>query len=204
MKKKKHNLITAEGFAPIIILLLLIGVGVSSAVIFTNRQQIIERVTPAPSPKNQTITLDFLSNDEVTEDNLKNSPYLKSTTVLPDGSTEYLLYSYITDRDTRVVFRDNQIVYRRLTTFDGQKPLPKLSEYQKSLGESGERLSASKYYGPHTNTVVFAEKGAALIANTNTDEIYEFILFTPTTLTDYQTRFGDDLDPTTYQNPENF
>lgn len=203
MSKIKFLKISSDGFAPIVILLL-IGLGVTTAVLVSNRQQIIDRVSTQSSPNNQTITLDFLSNDEVTEDNLKNSPYLKSTTVLPDGSTEYLLYSYITDRDTRVVFRDNQIVYRRLTTFDGQKPLPKLSEYQKSLGESGEKLFASKYYGPHTNTVVFAEQGTALVANTNTDEIYEFILFTPTTLTDYQTRFGDDLDPATYQNPENF
>lgn len=204
MKKNKHKLITAEGFAPIIILLLLIGVGVTSAVIVTNRQQIIERFTPAPSPKNQTITLDFLSNDEVTEDNLKNSPYLKSTTVLPDGSTEYLLYSYLTDRDTRVIFQDDKIIYRRLTTFDQQKSLPKLSEYQKNLGLSGEKLPPSKYYGPHTNTVVFAEQGTALVANTNTDEIYEVILFAPTTISDYQTKYGIDLDPTTYQNPENF
>lgn len=191
-----------QGLLPLAVLLgIIVAASAIGAGVYLTRQ-VLAPLAPLGS---QTISLDFLTSDQLTLENIERSPLLKSKKLLPDGSSEYLLTSYLLGRDSKVIAKDGQILFRRLINFTSDnKPLPKFSGYQKKLGDPEEIITGSKYYGYNIHTYIYPNKGYSLVGNPQTDEIFELQRFTPTTLDDYKTKWTEDLNPNNFQNYEVF
>lgn len=150
-------------------------------------------VGPSSSPA--PLTLDFLNQAQLTEQNIKTSPKLLASHQLPDGSTQYDLKSYLDARPDIAIFKDGKTIYRRTVTVTTELIHPKLSTYLSKLGTPDKTLTGSKYYGPFENIYVYGAKGVTLTANPNTDEIDNIETYLPTTTDDYLAKWGSDYLP---------
>ncbi len=112
--------------------------------------------------------------------------------------TIFSLKSQYLSRTNEIRTGNNVVVFEReLTPASTTTPYAKISDYKKKYGEPEKIMKGSKFYGELMSTYIYANLGFAFIGNSYTDEIFEFHFFTPTTLYDYITNFGEDIDSTT-------
>lgn len=118
---------------------------------------------------------------------------------LPDGSLRYSLKSPLISRKNEIIVKNGQVIYERILVPESRKSpgYVTISEYRHRLGNPAAIIRGSRFYGPLIATILYPEKGIVLIGNTYTDEVYEVHAFSPMTLEDYRSQFGQDIDETT-------
>lgn len=193
-----------RGNTLIIILIAIVLLGATGGLLYLNQNPTINpfnRPTSSNNPQNQTeliqrqITLDFLNEAQITEQNLQNSSNVLNKQTLPDGSTEYTVKSKFASRHNILIIKDNVFLFKREITVNENLVHPKLTDYLKTYGNPHKILTGSKFFGPYQKFYLYPEKGFVLSANPGTDEIDEIYSFVPTTEEDFLQKWGEDYLP---------
>lgn len=127
---------------------------------------------------------------QTTINNIENSYKVKNKQTQANGDFVYSIDSQLNARPDQVVFHNDLAQFER-TVVITQKL--KLSDLIIKYGQAERIIRGSKFYGYHADTYIYAKKGIAFIANTNTNEVYEIQNFTPTTVESYISNYGQDL-----------
>ena len=125
----------------------------------------------------------YPGDDEVDEGSSK-------TESLPDGSIEYEYPSDNPNRPHMQIFDNNIVIFRRnIMSNTGYT----VNDYADLLTNPEYTSQGSVTYG--TNAVVYASptKGIAIVADTQTGEVYEQDLFVAMSVNDYVKKFGTDI-----------
>lgn len=140
-----------------------------------------------------------------TEKDIASIPGITKKT-LPDGINEYSLESELKTRPDLFLAKDGTIVYEReITPVDPNSPgYQTLSSIVAKFGNPEKEVKGSNYYGSFLNTYIYASQGFTIIANPNTDEVYEIQFYKKTTPEDYLKEFGGDVNPNIKNPSESF
>lgn len=189
----------------IILLIAIVFVGAVGGMFYVNQKNPtlnpFSRPQSSNPPQDQAeliqrqITLDFLNEAQITEQNLQNSSTLKDKKALPDGSTEYIVKSKFASRDNILVIKDKVFLFKREITVNDQLIHPKITDYLKTYGNPDKILTGSRFFGPYQKFYLYPQKGFVLSANPGTDEIDEIYSFVPTTQEDFLAKWGEDYSP---------
>ena len=198
-----------KGALPLIIILVgiilaatAVGIGIASQ---ANRQSTPPGTSgnsssnsPLPVSENSNTNLTVTKFDPriPTEDQIKADPKLKSTTVLSDGSTQYVLNSANVLRDNLYIFKDQKLVFMRQLASETNSN-PPLASFAGEVGAADRVVTGSNYYGPLIQIRIYALKGYALTVKPFTDEVYEFQRFTATSIEYCLSKWGNDYNPNT-------
>lgn len=149
------------------------------------------------APKESDLLTPYLKTKigTTTESQVERLPNLKVKERQSDTSNAYLFSSPRLSRDNLVITNNGTVIYERAVTVSENKFHPDLALYLKKYGPPEKIFEDSREYGEKMFTYVFASKGLALVANPNTNEVFEIQAFTPISLDEYQTRYGSDLIP---------
>lgn len=197
MKQFKLN---DRGIAALILIALiaLTSIAVAAGISYSQNRQANSSLNqtnlnnPTSNSSNQTISLLSLNSGQISDQNLSQSPDLKSKQVLADGTTKYSLNSSFANRDNIVLIKDNQVIFSRVALYTSGQALPKLSEYLTKYGTPENILTGSRYFGPYQKFYVYPSKGISLTANPTTDEVYELQTFLPTDLDGFLKNWSQD------------
>ena len=142
------------------------------------------------SPLTQTVV------ERTTQREVESLPTVENKEVLPDGSVRYTLKSPLITRKNEVIVKNNVVVFERILVPEkrGAEGYATISEFREKFGEPEEVVRGSKYYGFMISTLIYAEQGFSLIANTITDEVYEIQRFQPMSVASYREQYGEDID----------
>ncbi len=111
-----------------------------------------------------------------------------------DGNKSTFSFPAISkNRDSIIVTKDNLSAFEREVTLQPDYSTPNLKQLTSGLGQPEKIFNGSSYYGQEYVTYIYASKGLAIVANPNTDEVFEVQQFKPTTLEDYIKQWGSDL-----------
>lgn len=158
------------------------------------------RLTGLPSGDTQISPLKRVSAGQtLTETAARSLPGYTGKKVIDDNHTIFSLKSQFVARTNEIRTTKNSVVFEREIAPDNPKDpaYAKVSDYKKKYGEPEKIIKGSKFYGEIMSTYIYARLGFAFIGNSYTDEIQEFHFFTPTTLYDYITNYGEDIDSST-------
>lgn len=188
----------------IILLIAIVLLGATGGLLYLNQNPTLNpfnRPTGVDIPQNQAeliqrqITLDYLNEAQITEQNLQNSANLLNKRILPDGSTEYTVKSKFASRDNILIIKDKVFLFKREITINDKLIHPKLTDYLKTYGNPDKILTGSKFFGPYQKFYLYPAKGFVLSANPGTDEIDEIYSFVPTTEENFLQKWGEDYFP---------
>lgn len=188
---------------------IIIGIGVFVVIIFfvsfftallkpspspTSQQQIEQQdktpTTTSISPLQKTII------GQTTSDQIKSNFSIIEEKQLPDGSTAYSIPSPLTSRPIEIRTKEDVVVFEReLTPVDSIDPgYSTITFFQNEYGEPDEVFKGSLYYGSYLEHLIYSSRGFTLIANPNTDEVFEIHFFEPMSVEEYVKMYGDDID----------
>lgn len=186
---KKTFLLIAVLFVGVITLGLVLSFNKRPKNIVLPPEPVISQAPSALSPLQKSII-----GKTLIEDVEKSYPDAKKQ-FLSSGDPAYSINSTLDTRPDQVVFHNNIAKFER-TVVIGNATTPtnlKISTLVLKYGSAEKIIRGSKFYGGHMETHIYPNKGLAFIANPNTDEVYEIQTFTPTTLDDYLTNYGEDI-----------
>lgn len=192
---KIYSFIPKKAF---ILAIVLLGMILISIFVLVARQP--NRPTSSPAPViSQTPTTQFPQQKTIigktTATDLEKDQKITSKKALPNGDTQYSINSSIETRPNQVVVGENKAKFERIVVIGREAgPIPlKISEQIIKFGPAERVVKGSKFYGFHMDTYIYANKGFAFVANTQTDEIYEIQTFTPTSVDKYLSSFEEDI-----------
>lgn len=110
---------------------------------------------------------------------------------LANNRVGYSINSNINARPNQVIFQDNKAAFERIIVISDNI---KISDQTIRHGVAERVIKGSKFYGHSMDTYIYANKGLAFIANTNTDEVYEIQIFPPTSVDSYLNSYGEDIN----------
>ena len=128
---------------------------------------------------------------------LEKMPGFKEKRKITATTTEYAYVSPLLAKDNVVQVDNGKVVYTGQVMVDAAHKNPSLSEYLTRFGEPDEVITGSVLYGGFAKTYIYASKGVAFVGSSETDEVFFFQTFTPTTLTAYKTQYGQDIKEVT-------
>lgn len=161
--------------------------------------------SPTTYPSQRAITATFISplqeteigKPMTTEKERSIGDLVLNKKPQPDGSTKYEYGSPVAARSNSIITDKQQVVvFERVVTpeYSSEPGFAKISEYMAQFGTPDKTIQGSKFYGWYATTYIYAKLGFSFVGNSNTDEIYEFHKFTPTSVDRYVALFGEDLD----------
>lgn len=134
--------------------------------------------------------------EQTTQNEVQTLPSVESKSPLPDGATRYTLKSPLSSRKNEIIVKDNHVVFERMLVPESSKApgYVRISEYEKEYGKPQQIIRGSHFYGNLIKTYIYADKGFAFIGNSFTDEVFEIHTFKPTTIENYITQYGEDIN----------
>lgn len=145
-------------------------------------------ITTSTIPQSTTIPTNAVSHTI----NNEGFPDLQKEEKLPDGSTKsYLDSTNPTRANTVQSAADGSILFERYVV--GPDASETLTSNITSYGTPTQIFIGSHFYGQKIQTYVFAQKGVAIIANQQTDQVFEKHFFPPMSVTEYVQRYGEDI-----------
>lgn len=108
--------------------------------------------------------------------------------VAKDDST-YLAHSEGAIRTDGVMLQNDTVRFKRTRS----PAIDRVADYKKAYGEPEREIQGSLYFGENAKTYIFAKKGIAIIANMNTEEVYELQQFQPVSVERYLNLYGEDI-----------
>lgn len=149
-----------------------------------------------PPQAQQVSPLQKVAVGTTTEDKIKQLPNFEKAVPLPSGNTEYQFTSPIVIRPNTVVAQTGIAVFERELT--PQTPnatgYATISQYKAQFGQPEKDAQGSRFYDWVAHTYIYASRGFAFVGNPNTDEIFEFHFFPPTTADNYIKLYGEDIN----------
>jgi hypothetical protein len=131
--------------------------------------------------QNENDNTEYPGDDEVDEGSIKTTP-------LPDGSTEYEYASDDPYRPHVQIIKDSSVVFRR-----NLMPDMSLSDYSNFFTNPEYTSQGSTYYGNTATIYADPSQGIAIVANSQTGDVYEQYLFPAMTVSQYVQKFGKDI-----------
>lgn len=127
---------------------------------------------------------------------IEKSPDFEYKTILPDGDIKYTFESPLVRRKNEIIAKNDSVIFERILTPEKSITLgyAKISDYTKIFGQPPEIIRGSYFYGPFISTLIYADKGIALIGNRRTDEAYEIHVFEPMSVKSYRELYGEDIN----------
>lgn len=158
-------------------------------VVFVNLQPTPIQPQPTISPFQKSISGKTTSTD------IENRYKIKNKEILPNGDLKYSIETNIIDRPDQIIVHNNTAKFERIVIDSNKYALGdmQLSEKILDLGPAEKVVKGSEFYGKQIETYIYPSQGLAFVANTYTDEIYEIQVFTPTTLEQYLSLYGQDI-----------
>lgn len=153
--------------------------------------------TSPTSTEQKPLTLATINFNIPQETDVMKIPKLKGHVTLADGSIQYSAASFYPDHDDIYIYKDAKLQFARKITINANLTHPSIDDYIKELGQPNRILTGSKYYGDFAQIYVFAQKGVAVIANSNTKEVYEQQQFQPMTIDEYLQKWANDYQANT-------
>lgn len=127
---------------------------------------------------------------QTTDSQLRILPGLEKEEASADGGRTFIFTSSILPRPNTVSTNQSGIaVFERVVTI-GSTDIT-LSQAKSLLGEEEFLIEGSSFYGKAINTYIYSSRGVAILANPNTDDIYEIQTFQPTNVSEYINRYSD-------------
>lgn len=138
----------------------------------------------------QTTSIGQTTKDIEAKLPVKNKKVFSAT-----GQIDYEVQSTNPFRPNKIVAKDEKAAFESIILPEVKTDIPfsRISEVKKTFGEPNKDYVGSFYYGPFVSTFVYADKGFAIIGNSNTDEVYEIQQFIPTALENYVKLYGEDI-----------
>ena len=120
-----------------------------------------------------------------------------SKIALPNSDAGYSLPSSLKTRPNVIGIKNGFVSYERETTSTNPSSPTylTLSKITYTFGEPEKVINGSNYYGSFLSTYIYASRGFSVVANPNTDEVYEVQFFAHTTPNQYVKLFGEDINP---------
>lgn len=115
---------------------------------------------------------------------------LQKTEQIKDGKTLYTLSSSDPKRPNIIIVdKDGSYNLKRIAM-----PIKyPLSSFVKLYGRAKWIFKGSVFYGADVQQYIYADLGFALVANPQTDEVFEQYLFQPMKIDEYIKNYGDDI-----------
>lgn len=156
-------------------------------------------ITPPPPVISQSPTTSFLFQKSIigktTPTDIEKAYQVKDKRTLANSDLEYSLDSKLQARPDQIIFHNNLAQFERTVVLGktNASNYLKISDQIIKYGPAEKIIRGSKFYGYFRDTYIYATRGFAFIANTNADEIFEIQLFNPTSLDNYLSKYGDDI-----------
>lgn len=132
-------------------------------------------------------------NSKTNMSDLTSIPGFKEKKQINKTTTEYSYTSPLLAQDNIVQTENNKIIYTSQVMVNAAYKNPSLSSYLTKYGTPDEIAVGSKLFGEFAKTYMYPSKGVSFTGNSDTDEVFFVQTFTPTTLTAYKTRYGQDI-----------
>lgn len=129
-----------------------------------------------------------------TKEQILKLPEIASSSALTSTKTLYTFKSTETLQSHTVITVNGTVAFEKGTLIQPGLKLNKISDYLASYGAPEKTLTGSKKFGQFENTYVYATKGFALVGNPFTDEVDQLQSFIPTTVEQYISEWGQDID----------
>ncbi len=124
-----------------------------------------------------------------TEEELKSIPNISQ-----NGNT-YSYPSPLILRPNEVIVENGVVVFEKvLIPEDQEGPYFKtVTSLKNAIGDPDGIIKGSAYYDWYAQTLIYSQLGLAAITNPYTDEVFEIHFFEPTSVENYISRFGGDI-----------
>jgi hypothetical protein len=144
--------------------------------------------TPVPTRKPLNLTQPDMtwSPNSFSEDDLKGVNFNK--TVLSDGSIKYTYPSSNANRPNELIVKDDIIIYQRVIVSKKY-----IYNYTGTLSAPEYSFHGSQFYGQDSMTYLYLQRGTAFVADANTTEVHEQLLFQPMSLDAFKQKYGTDI-----------
>lgn len=151
-------------------------------------------VTPKPVTQEKVSPLQIAvigTNLSQVQDLLKDA----STEQLADGSIKYVLPAAVPLRDNVVIAKNNQIIFEKIITPSNNQAngFSYLSDFIYKFGDPQSIKKGSAVWGPFASYYIYADKGLTVVANPETDEVYEIQVYQPTSVENYISAYGQEI-----------
>jgi len=148
---------------------------------------------PSGQASSQQRTYETIKIGETTSEEVKKLPELKGEQV--KGNQIEFAFKSGRFNDNTVITENGVVVFKKIVTVDQQTwQHPPLSSYLGAYGKPEAEFTGSNTYGSRFKTYIFPSKGLAFIGNPVPDELYEIQVFEPTTLEQYRSKWGQDIN----------
>lgn len=149
----------------------------------------IERVKISPLQK--TVI------SQTTDQEVQGKSDLLKTEQLPNSETKYSFKSLLVVKPNEVITKAGSVIFEKIVTpiEQDQEGYVKASSLITQLGQPDDIVNGSHLFGYFYKTYIYARTGVSFMFNVNTDVVFEINLFTPTTVAEYKTNYGQDLNP---------
>lgn len=148
---------------------------------------------PSQEASQQEKAYSTIKIGETTNEQLKQLPELKGEHV--KGNQTEFSFKSARYNDNIVITENGVVVFKKVITIDPQTwQHPPLSSYLNAYGTPEAEFTGSSAYGSRFKTYVYPSKGLAFIGNPTPDELYEIQVFEPTTLEQYRSKWGQDIN----------
>ena len=137
---------------------------------------------------------------------LDKLPNFLSKVALPGGQTQYNYESQLNNRSNQIITSGGKVIFEReLTPENPTTPgYATISQVKAQFGEPDRVIKGSKFYGFPLEQYIYSKKGFAMVANPYNNEVYEFSFFTPMSVEEYVSKYGDDITSASGPNKEQY
>lgn len=148
--------------------------------------------TPTDTPGNQSPTSINIPDSHLEPVDPSRLKGLQKTELLPDKTTMYTVTSTNPLRPDLIHANNNGYpIFKRLVT-PPSFPLS-LKSFVDLYKPPKWIFKGSVFYGVGVNSYIYPELGIALVANPQTDQVFEQHIFQKTKVEDYVSKYGDDI-----------
>lgn len=155
--------------------------------------------TPLGSSGNPITTLSPLQKTIIgttTRQEIEQMPQITRTPI-SENTDQYNFSSEYVSRPNIIITENDLAAFERIVTSEKSSSpgFSRISELMNKFGQPEETITGSTHYGRFVNTYIYANKGFAIIGNPYTDEVYEIQQFTPMSVENYRSKYGQDINP---------
>lgn len=114
---------------------------------------------------------------------------------LPNGDREYSYPSEYPLWPNRIITSNGIVIFEAIVLPENSSSsgYDTLSNFITKYGEAEKVIPGSERFGEFTQYYIYAKQGIAVIAGPHDDKIYEIQKFIPTTVSNYENQFGQDI-----------
>ncbi len=194
---KKIFIVVFGGCLFIFVLLMFLGAISQKGTPVKNDEQILPTKVPIGRPESRSNKpINDLQNviaGVTTQEDVKKIPGI---VVVSETNTSgvYALPSIINSRPHKISTRAGFAVDERivLPEREGQEGFATISSITEKYGQPERVLAGSSFYGDYTSRYLYPAKGLFFIVNTNTNEVFEILHFTPMNLADFVNNYPEE------------